>query len=132
MRGLWDNEQTLSPSLVRSATALLGGFMAALAAVNAVLGVGALLQGDYGAALIQATGGLGLPFAIWLAARLLADMLAIHHRSLDRLTAISEAAGAEPPAVRAAAAKTAHEKPIVEGRAADDGPAYPGGDETAS
>ena len=40
MRGQWDHEQPLSPSLLRSALALLGGFLAALAII--VMAQGAL------------------------------------------------------------------------------------------
>jgi hypothetical protein len=121
MRGLWDNEQPLSPSLLKSALALAGGFLAALAAVNVLIGAGAILAGSYGSALVQFTGGLVIPFAIWLALRMLADMLALQHRSLDRFR---EMTGDEP----SAPAPTGVLDPAsarADTPASDDGPTYP-------
>ena len=40
MRGHWDNEQPISPSLLRSALALAGGFLALTSAVILIAGVG--------------------------------------------------------------------------------------------
>jgi hypothetical protein len=123
MRGLWDNEQPLSPGLLKSALALLAGFLAGLAAVNVLMGVGAIFAGKYGSALVQFTGGLAIPFAIWLALRMLADMLILQHRSLDRF---NQLAGVETsvPATEANAAPALH--PVIpETPASDDGPAYP-------
>jgi hypothetical protein len=119
MRGLWDNEQPLSPSLLKSALALVAGFLAALAAVNVLMGVGAIFAGHYGSALVQFTGGLAIPFAIWLALRMLADMLILQHRSLDRFNAMTGVESSAPvPAPEAARA-------VVETAASDDGPSYP-------
>ena len=39
MRGLWENEKTLSPALLRSALALVGAFLALSSAVMLVIGV---------------------------------------------------------------------------------------------
>ena len=126
MRGLWDNEQPLSPGLLKSALALLAGFLAALAAVNVLMGVGAIFAGKYGSALVQFSGGLAIPFAIWLALRMLADMLILQHRSLDRF---NQLAGVETsvPASEASAAPE-RDPVILETPASDDGPTYPAED----
>ena len=118
MRGLWDHEQPLSPSLLRSALALVGGFLAALALGMVAAGVVSAVQGLYVAALVQATAGLALPFAVWLGLRMLADILTVRNRSHDRLDAMGERG----------AATLAHKPPQQAPRAVragDDGPAYP-------
>lgn len=122
MRGLWDHEQPLSPSLLRSALALAGGFLAAMALGFILQGGFSLTQGQYVAALLQIAGGLGGPFAVWLGLKLMADILTVLNRSFDRLDAMEErfsgfASGADrklPPAGPRAI------------RASDDGPVYPG------
>jgi hypothetical protein len=98
MRGLWDHEQPLTPSLLKSAMALLGGLLAALAAANVLGGLVALLSGRPFAALTQVAGGLAVPLAIWLAVKLLADQLTLQHRLNDRLGAIDPASrsGTDP------------------------------------
>jgi len=121
MRGLWDNEQPLSPSLLKSALALVAGLLGVLAAVNVLIGVGAIFAGQYGSALVQFTGGLAIPFAIWLALRMLADMLVLQHRSLDRFNEMSGMETAVPAPV--AAPEPARAAP--ETAASDDGPVYP-------
>ena len=126
MRGLWDNEQPLSPGLLKSALALLAGFLAALAAVNVLMGVGAIFAGRYGSALVQFSGGLAIPFAIWLALRMLADMLILQHRSLDRF---NQLAGVETSVtVSEANDAPARDPVILETPASDDGPTYPAED----
>ena len=126
MRGLWDNEPPLSPSLLKSALGLVAGFLAVLAAVNLLMGVGALFAGKYGSALVQFTGGLAIPFALWLALRMLADMLILQHRSLDRF---NQLAGVET-SVPASEGRLAPSAPpaMAETAASDDGPAYPAED----
>ncbi|MEP7209418.1 MAG: hypothetical protein ABI740_01165 [Alphaproteobacteria bacterium] len=119
MRGLWDNEQPLSPSLLKSALALVAGFLAVLAAVNVLMGVGAIFAGHYGSALVQFTGGLAIPFAIWLALRMLADMLILQHRSLDRFNTMIGVEASTP------VAEPAPVRTVAETAASDDGPAYP-------
>lgn len=121
MRGLWDNEQPLSPRRLRWALALLAGFLVVLAGVNVLLGVGALVAGRIGSALVQFSGGLAIPFAIWLALRVLADMLILQHRSLDRANPVTGADIAASGSGPAPAAKPA----IADTAASDDGPAYP-------
>ncbi len=123
MRGLWDNEQPLSPGLLKSALALLAGFLAALAAVNVLMGVGAIFAGRYGSALVQFSGGLAIPFAIWLALRMLADMLILQHRSLDRFNQLAGVETSVP--VSEASAGPAGDPVILETPASDDGPTYP-------
>ncbi len=121
MRGLWDHEQPLSPSLLRSALALVGGFLAAWALAMLAAAVVSAVQGLYVAAIVQATAGLALPFGVWLALKMLADILTVLNRSYDRLDAMEERFGgfAQPASRRL---------PPTEPRAiraGDDGPAYP-------
>lgn len=118
MRGLWDHEQLLSPSLVRSAVALLGGFLAALAAVNVVSGVMALAEGRFLSAIEHFTGGLAIPFAVWLGVRMLADLLALQHRTHDKVAGIDAGFEEAPRRRRVAASPSA-------ARASDDGVMYP-------
>lgn len=120
MRGLWDHEQPLAPSLLRSALALAGGFLAALAAGGVLLGAISLVQGQHLVALVQAAGGVAIPFAIWLGLKLMADILTVLNRSHDRLEALEERFGGiaqrpgpKPPPIGPRAV-----------RASDDGPTY--------
>jgi hypothetical protein len=119
MRGQWDHEQPMSPSLVRSALALLGGFLAALSLVILVQGVLNLAANNWLAAIVQFTAGIAFPFAIWLGLRMLADLLMVAHRTHDKLEALAEKSGAVQAAPRA--------QPQSPGarRAGDDGPVYP-------
>jgi hypothetical protein len=125
MRGLWDNEQPLSPSLLKSALALAAGFLAALAVVNVLIGVGAIFAGRFGSALVQFTGGLAIPFAIWLALRMLADMLILQHRSLDRFNAMLGLEAPTPTSAEPVAPGPEARPAVAETAASDDGPAYP-------
>lgn len=123
MRGQWDHEQPLSPSLVRSALALLAGFLAALALVILTQGISNLAAGAWLPAIVQFTAGIAFPFAVWLALRMLADILMVAHRSHDKLETMSEKLGGAQAAARA------HAQPQTPGakRAGDDGPVYPEG-----
>jgi hypothetical protein len=124
MRGLWDNEQPVSPSLLRSALALVGGFLALTTAVILIVAVGNVIAGNYVAAALQVAAGIALPFAIWLGLRMLADILVVLNRSHDRLEGIEDALAARAaPAHRPAQANG----PAAE-RASDDGPVYPSED----
>jgi hypothetical protein len=126
MRGLWDNEQPVSPSLLRSALALAGGFLALTSAVILIVAVGNVIAGNYVAAALQVAAGIALPFAIWLGLRMLADILVVLNRSRDRLEGIEEAlAGRAAPA---APARPAHANGPAADRAGDDGPVYPAED----
>jgi hypothetical protein len=120
MRGLWDHEQPLSPSLLRSALALIGGVLAALALAMVAAGVVSAMQGIYIAAIVQATAGLALPFAVWLGLKMLADILTVLNRSYDRLDAMEERFGG----VALPARRLPPQEPRAI-RAGDDGPAYP-------
>ena len=53
MRGLWDNEQPLSPALLRSALAMVGVFLALSAAVMLIIAVASVAAGNYAAAAMQ-------------------------------------------------------------------------------
>lgn len=120
MRGLWDHEQPLSPSLLRSALALVGGLLAAFALALVVSGVMSAIDGLYLWGAVVATTGLALPFAVWLGLKMLADILTVLNRSYDRLDAMEERFGG--------AALPARRPPPQEPRAiraGDDGPAYP-------
>lgn len=121
MRGLWDHEQPLSPSLLRSALALAGGFLTALALGFLITGVISLSHGQYVAALMQIAGGLGGPFAVWLGLKMMADILTVLNRSYDRLDAIEERFGGFGPGANRKL-PPAGPRAI---RASDDGPAYP-------
>jgi uncharacterized membrane protein YedE/YeeE len=121
MRGLWDNEQPVSPSLLRSALALAGGFLALTSAVMLFLAVGSVVAEHYVVAGLQVAFGIAIPFAIWLGLRMMVDILVVLNRSHDRLEGIEDAlAGRAAPAPRAVHASG----PAAE-RASDDGPAYP-------
>jgi hypothetical protein len=121
MRGLWDNEQPVSPSLLRSALALAGGFLALTSVVMLFLAVGSVVAEHYVVAGLQLAFGIALPFAIWLGLRMMADILVVLNRSHDRLSGIEDAlTGRAAPAPRPVHADTP-----AAARASDDGPAYP-------
>ena len=122
MRGLWDHEQPLSPSLLRSALALAGGLLGALALAVVLTGVMSLVRGQYITAFTQIAGGIAFPFAIWLGLKMLADILTVLNRSYDRLDALEERFGGF---AQAAGRKLPPSGPRAI-RASDDGPAYPG------
>ena len=121
MRGLWDNEKSMSPALLRSALGLAGAFLALSAAVLLMIAVASVAAGKYPAAAMQLAAGIAVPFGIWLALRMLADILITLHRSHDRLEAIERLAGGQP-AVEPDPVFTQNGKAT---RAGDDGPAYP-------
>jgi hypothetical protein len=97
MRGLWDSEKTMTPGVLRSAMGLVGGFLALSAAVMIGIAVASASQGFYAAAAMQFAAGVALPFGIWLALRILADMVVLMNRSHDRLEAIERLAGGPLP-----------------------------------
>ncbi len=122
MRGLWENEKTLSPALLRSAMGMVGAFLALCAGVMLVIAVASVAAGYYAAAAMQLAAGIALPLGIWLGLRILADTLVVSHRSQERLEMIVQLAGGQAvaaiePVFAANGAST--------GRAGDDGPAYP-------
>jgi hypothetical protein len=130
MRGLWDNEQPLSPALLRSALALVGAFLGLTSMVMLIISVASVANGNYAAAAMQLAAGVALPFGIWLGLRMLADMLIVMNRARDRLESIEEALSGRPgvapaPVFQTNGAKAGREKG---GRAGDDGPAYPAED----
>lgn len=121
MRGLWENEKSMSPALLRSALGLAGAFLALSSAVMLMIAVGTAANRQYFPAAMQLAAGIAIPFGIWLALRMLADMLITLHRSHDRLEAIERLAGGPLPA---------ESEPVFTqngagSRAGDDGPAYP-------
>jgi len=120
MRGLWDHEQPLSPSLLRSALALVGGLLAAFAVALVVFGVLTAIDGFYLSGVVVAMTGLALPLAVWLGLKMLADILTVLNRSYDRLDAMEERFGG---AVLPARRLPPQEPRAI--RAGDDGPAYP-------
>ena len=126
MRGLWDNEQALSPALLRSALALVGVFLALTAGVMLVIAVASVAAGNYAAAAMQLAAGIALPFGIWLGLRILTDILVVLNRSHDRLQSIVELAGGTPHSATGA-------EPVFTSNGAatpagDDGPRYPAGE----
>ncbi len=98
MRGLWENEKSMSPALLRSALGLAGAFLALSSAVMLIIAVASVTNGKYPAAAMQLAAGIAVPFGIWLALRMLADMLITLHRAHDRLQAIERLAGGPLPA----------------------------------
>ena len=120
MRGQWDHEQPLSPSLLRSALALLGGFLAALALIVMAQAILSLTAGRWLIAVVQFIGGVAFPFAVWLGLRMLGDALVVMHRSHDKLEVIAERLGHAPRPAQRVQPQTPGAK-----RAGDDGPAYP-------
>ncbi len=115
MRGQWDNERPLSPSLLNSGLALLFGLLAVLAVAGLLLAIGLLIQGDWLGGLWQATLSLAGPFAVWMIALMLRDNLIVQNRAYDRL---------EEGALAALTRSAARTRP-ADGRAQDDGPTYP-------
>lgn len=125
MRGQWDNEQPLSPILLRSAMAVVGGFLALSAIVMLVISVTSAIAGFYVVAAIQFAVGIALPFSIWLAIKILADIVTVLNRTHDRLEAIEEHfTGITPLRPQA----SAYANGPAAGRASDDGPVYPSED----
>lgn len=120
MRGLWDNERPLSPALLRSALALVGAFLALTSAAMLVIAVANVAAGNYAAAVMQVAAGIAVPFGIWLGLRILVDILAVLHRSHDRLASIELLAGGAPT-------QAAEPDPVFAGRGqvSDDRPGYP-------
>lgn len=90
MRGLWDNEQTLTPALLKSGMALLGGLLFLLAAANVASGVFYIIEGRWLPAATQIAGGLAIPLAIWLGVKILSDFLTIQHRMNDRIQEMAD------------------------------------------
>lgn len=121
MRGVWDKEQLLSPAVLRSALAMVGVFLALTAAVMMVIAVASVAAGNYAAAAVQLAAGIALPFGIWLALRILADVLVVLNRSHDRLQSIVELAGGPPQT----AAEPVFTSNGGASPASDDGPRYP-------
>jgi len=100
----WDREKPLSPALLRVSVGVVGGLCVAWAIASTTFSVLAMFEGRYGPAIVQMISGLAAPFAVWLAVRLLADMVILQHRVADR----SWRGGL----------------PAMLSRAADDGPNY--------
>lgn len=123
MRGLWDNEQPTSPSLLRSALALAGGFLVLTSIVMLALAIGSVFAKFYLIAALQFSFGIAVPFAIWLGLKMLADILVVLNRSRDRLEGIEDALNGriQPPP------RHVPDTPAAE-RASDDGPTYPAED----
>lgn len=90
MRGLWNNEQTLTPGLLKSGVALLGGLLVMLAVANVASGVFYLIEGRWLPAATQVAGGLAIPLAIWLAVKILSDFLTVQHRMNDRIQEMAD------------------------------------------
>ncbi len=130
MRGLWDNEQPLSPALLRSALALVGAFLGLTSIVMLIISVANVASGNYVPAAMQLAAGVALPFGIWIGLRMLADMLVVMNRTRDSMEAIEEALSGRP--VGAAAPVFQSSSAQVNGaraeRAGDDGPSYPAED----
>ncbi len=90
LRGLWEHERPLSPTMIRSAMTALGILLAALAAFNVLNGLGYLLTFRFGAAMTHFTGGLAIPLAVWIGVRLLADLVVLENQAYERLATMAE------------------------------------------
>jgi hypothetical protein len=90
MRGLWDNEQPVSPSL-RSSWRWRAEFLGLDLRGHAFLAVGSVVAKHYVVAGLQLAFGIAIPFAIWLGLRMMADILVALNRSHDRLEGIEDA-----------------------------------------
>lgn len=89
MRGLWDQERPVSPSMVRTSLTFLGLLLGALAVLNILGGLGDLFMLRIGSALVKFTSGIAIPLAIWIGLRLLADLVILQNQAVDRLAALS-------------------------------------------
>ncbi|MEM8919927.1 MAG: hypothetical protein AAGB25_01070 [Pseudomonadota bacterium] len=107
MRGLWDQDQVMSASMIRSATLLLGALLAAIAAISVLGALGSLFSGRFFTFLVQIAGGLGIPLAIWLIVRLLSEGVMAQHRLSDRLTILTDVLNEQRTAATAEPAKPA-------------------------
>lgn len=96
LRGLWDQERPVSPNLVRTALTFMGLLLGVWATLNVLGALGELLSLRLGAALTQLAGGIAVPLAIWIALRLIADLVILQNQAVDRLAAMNDAAGVSP------------------------------------
>lgn len=96
LRGLWDQERPVSPNLVRTALTFMGLLLGVWAALNVLGALGALLNLRLYSALTQLAGGIAIPLAIWIALRLIADLVILQNQAVDRLAAMNDAAGVSP------------------------------------
>ncbi len=102
MKGLWDQERPVSPSMVRTSLTFLGLLLGALAVLNVLGGLGDLFTLRIGSALVKFTSGVAIPLAIWIGLRLLADLVILQNQAVDRLSAMRN-----PPDPAQAAGKPA-------------------------
>ncbi len=117
MRELFNQDRPMSPALVRSGTALLGGLFAIAAIFIVLQGFGNLFSlRTFLTGLFQLTGGLGLLLALYLIVRLLGEAVMALHRMNDRLTVIGMDLG-HPRAASGAQSRT-EPKPVHRTRAA--------------
>ena len=91
MRGIFDQEQLMSPDLLKTATWVLSLALIAVAGLIFLQALGTLFTGKPFTALLQVATGGALPLAIWLIVRQLGEMLLAQHRLNDRLTILTEA-----------------------------------------
>jgi hypothetical protein len=74
----------MSPALLRVSVGLVGGLCVVWTIASTTFSVLAMFEGRYGPAIVQMISGLAAPFAVWLAVRLLADMVILQHRAAER------------------------------------------------
>lgn len=90
MRDLFNQDRPMSPALIRSGTALLGGLFAIAAIFIVLQGFGNLFSlRTFLTGLFQLTGGLGLLLSLYLIVRLLGEAVMAMHRMNDRLTVMA-------------------------------------------
>lgn len=111
MRGMLDQDQILSPSLLKSATWVLTLLLAVIAALMLLSAIGYLFTGKFFNMLMSAAFGVGGPLTVWLIVRQLGEILLAQHRMNDRLTVLGDALREDREPVSAPVAAAGFEAP---------------------
>lgn len=86
IKDLWDHQKPLSPRVLGPAMTVLSWLLVGMAGVFLLAAIGSLATFKVFTALVQIVIGVGAPLAIWLVARMLADMVALMNQSQQRLS----------------------------------------------
>ncbi len=90
MREFFDQERPLSPALVKQTVSIFGLLLLVFAAIIVLSGLGTLFHGKLLGGLTQILGGISLLFFLYIAARLLAEILMALHRMNDQMTILGD------------------------------------------
>ncbi len=90
MRDFFDQERPLSPALIKQVLAVFGLLLLGVAIVIVLSGLGTVFDGRLLSGLTQILGGLSLLLFMFIAARLLAELLVSIARLNDRLTILGD------------------------------------------